>query len=199
MKSLSLFAAVLLIATLLVAVLPTEAEAKIYEDTLRLHILAASDSEADQALKICLRDKILEKYGRILAEAESRGEAEALVGELLSDIEANAQRWVRDWGYSYSVKATLTEEWYETREYEDFTLPAGVYTSLRVIIGSGEGKNWWCVMYPPLCIDIATENAPGDDALIDYTDAETNLITGDGYNIKFKLLEIISAIFSQNG
>lgn len=199
MKSLSLFAAVLLIATLLVAVLPTEAEAKIYEDTLRLHILAASDSEADQALKICLRDKILEKYGSILAEAESRGEAEVLVGELLSDIEANAQRWVRDWGYSYSVKATLTEEWYDTRVYEDFTLPAGVYTSLRVIIGSGEGKNWWCVMYPPLCIDIATENAPGDDALIDYTDAETNLITGDGYNIKFKLLEIISAIFSQNG
>lgn len=199
MKSLSLFAAVVLCVTLLIAALPTEAEAKIYEDTLRLHILAASDSEEDQALKFTVRDKILKKYGSVLSKAESRRDAEELTGALLSDIESDAQRWVSEAGYRYSVNVTLTEEWYDTRVYEDFTLPSGVYTSLRVIIGEGEGKNWWCVMYPPLCIDIATEVAPADDSLIDYTDEEIKLITDNGYNIKFKLLEIISALFSKNG
>lgn len=199
MKGLPLFALVMLIATLLIAALPTEAEAKIYEDTVRLHILAESDSDSDQALKICLRDRILEKYGTKLASAENKGEAERLARELLCEIERDSETWIRELGYSYGVEVTLSEEWYETREYEDFTLPAGVYTSLRVIIGEGAGKNWWCVMYPPLCIDIATEDAPCDDALIDYTDEEIGLITEDGYIVKFKILEIISSLFSENG
>ncbi len=199
MKGLPIFTLVILIATLLVAALPTEAEAKIYEDTVRLHILAESDSDSDQALKLYLRDKILEKYGARLSKAESKENAEAIAKELLGDIEADAERWIREEGFSYGVTVTLTEEWYGTREYESFTLPAGVYTSLRVIIGEGCGKNWWCVMYPPLCIDIATEEAPPDDATIDYTKEEINLITEDGYRVKFKLLEIISSLFQENG
>ena len=199
MKGLPLFTLVMLIATLLIAALPTEAEAKIYEDTVRLHILAESDSDSDQALKLCLRDRILEKYGTRLASAENKGEAEGLARELLGEIERDALTWIRELGYSYGVEVSLSEEWYETREYEDFTLPAGVYTSLRVIIGEGAGKNWWCVMYPPLCIDIATEDAPRDDATIDYTDEEIGLITEDGYIVKFKILEIISSLFSKNG
>lgn len=199
MKSLPIFAAVMLIATLFIAVLPTEAEAKIYEDTLRLHILAASDSEEDQALKLSLRDEILRKYAPQLSKAESKDEAAALAESLMPKIQAAAENFIRSKGYSYGVTVTLTEEWYDTRVYESFTLPAGVYTSLRVIIGEGDGKNWWCVMYPPLCIDIATESAPADDALIDYTDEECRLITSGGYSIKFKLLEIISSLFSKNG
>ena len=199
MKGLPLFTLVMLIATLLIAALPTEAEAKIYEDTVRLHILAESDSDSDQALKLCLRDRILEKYGTRLASAENKGEAEGLARELLGEIERDALTWIRELGYSYGVEVSLSEEWYDTREYEDFTLPAGVYTSLRVIIGEGAGKNWWCVMYPPLCIDIATEDAPRDDATIDYTDEEIGLITEDGYIVKFKILEIISSLFSKNG
>ena len=189
----------LLIATLILAAMPTDAEAMIYEDTVRLHILAASDSEEDQALKLSVRDSLLQKYGKRLAAAENKGEAEGMAGALLDEIRLDAERWIREAGYSYGVRVTLTKEWYDTREYEDFTLPAGVYTSLRVIIGSGEGKNWWCVMYPPLCIDIATENAPSDDATIDYTKEETTLITDKGYNVKFKILEIISSLFSKNG
>lgn len=189
----------LLIATLILAAMPTDAEAMIYEDTVRLHILAASDSEEDQALKLSVRDSLLRKYGKRLAAAENKGEAERMAGALLDEIRLDAERWIREAGYSYGVRVTLTKEWYDTREYEDFTLPAGVYTSLRVIIGSGEGKNWWCVMYPPLCIDIATENAPSDDATIDYTKEETTLITDKGYNVKFKILEIISSLFSKNG
>lgn len=188
----------LLIATLILAAMPTDAEAMIYEDTVRLHILAASDSEEDQALKLSVRDSLLRKYGKRLAAAENKVEAERMAGALLDEIRLDAERWIREAGYSYGVRVTLTKEWYDTREYENFTLPAGVYTSLRVIIGSGEGKNWWCVMYPPLCIDIATENAPSDDATIDYTKEETTLITDKGYNVKFKILEIISSLFSKN-
>ena len=193
MKDLPIFAAVVLIATLLVAALPTEAEAKIYEDTVRLHILAESDSDEDQALKLYLRDKLLEKYGATLSSLKSKEDAESTLTKMLDGIRSDAVGWIRERGYDYSVAVTLTEEWYGTREYEDFTLPSGIYTSLKVVIGEGEGKNWWCVMYPPLCIEIAKEeNAPA------YTDEEIGLITQDGYRVKFKLLEIISSLFSKN-
>ncbi len=188
-----------LLATLLLAVLPTEAEAEIYGDTLRLHILANSDSEHDQELKLKIRDKLLIKYGAILKEKASFEEAEGYAALLLPQIEEDVELWVSELGYSYNAKATLSEEWYDTREYEDFTLPSGYYKSLRIIIGDGDGKNWWCVMYPPLCMDIATERAPSDDGVIDYTSEELNLIKSGKYNIKFKILEVVSSIFAKNG
>ena len=98
-------------------------------------------------------------------------------------------------GYNYTASATLTEEWYDTRSYENFTLPQGNYYSLRIIIGEGVGKNWWCVMFPPLCLDIATENAPADDGIVDYTKSEINLITNRKYTVKFKILELLSDAF----
>ena len=199
MKSLPLYAASLLIATLLVAVIPTDAEAKIYDDTIRLHILANSDRADDQELKLEVRDRLLKKYGEILSSSKSIYEAKSQAAELIESIERDALEWIKELGYDYSVKATLTEEWYDTRVYEDFTLPAGYYTSLRVIIGEGEGKNWWCVMYPPLCTEIATEKAPADDYLIDYSREEMILIKGGQYNVKFKILEDLSRVFSKNG
>ena len=199
MKSLPLYALSLLVATLLIAVIPTDAEAKIYEDTVRLHILANSDSDADQELKLKIRDKVLLKYGDLLSSSKSIDEATEKTEELLSDIEADAKEWIRELGYSYSVRATLTTEWYETRDYEDFSLPCGYYSSLRIIIGEGGGKNWWCVMYPPLCMDIATENAPADDGIIDYTREELTLIKSGKYNVKFKILEDLSRVFAKNG
>lgn len=195
MKNTLLSALAILIATLIFTAMPTDAEAEIYSDTLRLHILAASDSEEDQALKLTVRDKILEKYGSQLSCYSSIEEANEKIRELLPLIEQDSERWIIEEGKHYSVKCTLTTEWYDTREYEDFTLPRGYYSSLRVIIGEGEGKNWWCVMYPPLCLDIATENAPSDDATIGYTDSEINLISKKGYNVKFKLLETFSEGF----
>ncbi|MBR2024511.1 MAG: stage II sporulation protein R, partial [Clostridia bacterium] len=98
--------------------------------------------------------------------------------------------------YGYSVSIELGEEEYPTKEYEDFTLPAGIYTSLRVIIGEGEGKNWWCVLYPPLCTSYAIEY---DDTSIDvgFTKDQYDFITGNQteYKIKFKLLEMASQAF----
>ena len=188
----------MLMATMLLALVPTDAEAKIYEDTVRLHILANSDSGEDQALKLEIRDRILLKYGEILSEADSLDEAKATTENLLSQIETNAEKWIKELGYSYTARATLTNEWYETREYDSFTLPCGYYSSLRIIIGEGEGKNWWCVMYPPLCMEIATEAAPADDGLIDYSKEELTLIKSGKYNVKFKILEDLSRVFAKN-
>ena len=195
MKKLFLPVFALLFATLIIAAMPTEAEAAIYSDTVRLHILAASDSDTDQRLKLEIRDELLKKYGSELKSAGSTDEARIKISALLPEIEAYVEEEIRKRGFDYSATVTLTEEWYDTREYESFTLPSGNYTSLRIIIDEGRGKNWWCVMFPPLCLDIATENAPKDDGIIDYTKEEINLISGEKYNVKFKILEVLSSAF----
>lgn len=181
----------LLFAAILMAAIPTEADAEIYSDTLRLHILAASDSDEDQALKLKVRDAILAEYSELLSESDGLASAIASAELLLADIEKTAEKCIAENGYEYDVTATLGEEWYDTREYECFSLPRGVYSSLIIRIGGGDGRNWWCVMYPPMCLDMALD-APSDDWVSDYSDTELSLISGGKYNVKFKLLELIS-------
>ncbi len=195
MKKLFLPIFALLFATLIMAAIPTEAEAAIYEDTIRLHILAASDSEKDQRLKLEIRDEILKNYGETLKSTGDINAAKKKINELLPEIEEFTQEKIKERGYDYSATVSLSDEWYDTREYEGFTLPKGRYTSLRIIIDEGKGKNWWCVMFPPLCLDIATESAPVDDGVIDYTKDEINLITNEKYKVKFKILELLSDAF----
>ena len=199
MKSIPQFTITLLIATIMLAAFPTDAEAEIYEDTIRLHILASSDSEEDQNLKLAVRDRLLEEYGEKLKTGGSFKEAETMVRNLLPEIEESVEKWIRESGFDYGARATLTVEWYDTKEYEDFTLPAGYYTSLRIIIGNGEGRNWWCVMYPPMCMEMACEAAPRDDGVIDYTREEITLIKSGKYSVKFKILEELSRAFAKSG
>ena len=179
----------ILLATLFLAVLPTEAVAGIYEDTIRIHILANSDSDDDQKIKIWVRDKLLEKYSSLFADTENVREAEKLLSEKLPEIEADICEWVSEYGIT--ATARLDTEWFDTRYYENFSLPAGEYLSLIVEIGEGEGKNWWCVMYPPMCLDVATKSAGS------YSSEEENLILGK-YRVKFKLLELISGSVRKN-
>lgn len=184
----------LMMAAILIAILPTEAEAEIYEDTVRLHILAASDSNEDQEIKLAIRDRILEKYGEIMGRYESIDEAEANIRKLTDEIEADSNGWLSELGVSYGVRVTLTREWYERREYADFSLPCGEYLSLKVILDGGEGQNWWCVMYPPLCLDIALgEETSG------YSQAENRVIRAGKYDLKVKLMEICSEAFRKKG
>lgn len=192
------WAMTVLIVTMVIGVMPTDAEGEIYDDTLRLHILANSDQSEDQKLKLEIRDRILLKYGKMLKGGESITEAKESVEQLLPEIEGDARVWIGELGYNYDVKASLSVEWYETREYEDFTLPAGYYSSLRIIIGEGKGQNWWCVMYPPLCMEMASESAPRDDGVIDYSKEEIRLITSGKYQVKFKILEELSRAFEKN-
>ncbi|MEG2204703.1 MAG: stage II sporulation protein R [Oscillospiraceae bacterium] len=126
------------------------------EDTLRLHIIANSDSEQDQALKLKVRDALLERYTPILAKGESAEAAASIARFLSEDIALTAKKTLADEGIAAEVSVNVTEMYFDTRTYEEgVTLPAGNYTALRVVLGEGEGRNWWCVMYPPLCIPAA--------------------------------------------
>ena len=191
-KNIIFSAVMVLMAVLFIAVMPTEAEGAVYKDTVRLHILAESDSAEDQAVKIALRDAVLSEFGARLRVAECADNARAELLGAVGEIEDFCQAQIARLGYSGAVSVTLIEEWYETREYGDFTLPAGVYTSLKIVIGKGEGQNWWCVMYPPMCLDVAI----ADEATDRYTDEERVLISVNGYRAKFKILELISSAFS---
>ena len=145
-------------------------------------------------MKIKIRDKLLLKYGEELKANTDISSAVSNTHSLLPDIERDVNLWLKEFGSSYTAKVTLTEEWYDTRDYGELSLPRGVYTSLIIKIGEGQGRNWWCVMYPPMCLDLATD-APSDDWASGYTGEELTLISGK-YRVKFKLLELISEFIS---
>lgn len=188
----------ILVIVLIVAAVPTEKEGAIYDDTVRLHILARSDSAEDQRLKLKVRDRLLEKYSKELEAAESSEEAEAKISALAEDIKEDVDGWIAEEGYDYESSVSLGTEWYGRREYGDIALPEGYYTSLKIELGGGDGQNWWCVMYPPHCLDIATEDAPSDDAAVGFTKEEAALIGRGRYTVKFKLLELASEVFDKH-
>ena len=179
-----------LLSVLIIALIPTEAEGCIYEDTIRVHILANSDSEEDQSLKLKIRDRLINKYSEILGAYEEKSEALFIAEEMLEEIEHDVRVWIYELGYGYNATAELVTEWYDTRYYDEITMPKGYYTSLKIVIGEGDGKNWWCVMYPPLCLDVATD----DRLSVGYTGKQIALIKGEKYAVKFKILELISEL-----
>ena len=175
-------------------VLPIHGEEKIYESVVRLHVLANSDSEEDQALKLQVRDAILAYTSPKVIDSASREEAiEILQGELEA-IKEVARQVIVEQGYDYSVDVTLTLEDYPTRNYESMSFPSGEYVSLRVLIGEAEGQNWWCVLFPPLCLSAASENADNEDAFIavGLNSDQYKIITETNntkYYLRFKILE----------
>lgn len=150
---------------------------------VRLHVIAASDDDAEQALKLRVRDDVLEYLSPKLDEVSDSDEARQIIKSELPNIRKAAERSAE----GREIQVSLSEEYYPTREYESFSLPAGRYQSLRVIIGEGEGHNWWCVVFPPLCIS-AAEQEKAMDAM---SDEERGIITeAEGYEIKFRLVEL---------
>lgn len=126
-------------------------------EVLRLHIPANSDSDEDQAVKLRLRDALLERFGEDFLNCDDLTAARAKASALLPEIERFASDFLAENGFSYGAKAELVEMYFTTREYERLILPAGQYTALRVTLGSGEGKNWWCVIFPQLCLPAVSE------------------------------------------
>jgi stage II sporulation protein R len=172
----------------------TKEQAALSDKLIRLHVIANSDSEEDQALKLHVRDKVLEAAAVILDGVTDRGEAIELIQKELDKIIAAAGEEIQARGYDYPVTAEIGLESYPTRDYKTFSLPAGEYVSLRVVIGEGAGKNWWCVIFPPLCLSAATEL--DEEALSTLTDEEVALITSDSpeYTVKFKAMEILEKL-----
>ena len=161
------------------------------DKVLRLHVLANSDSEADQALKRKVRDSVLETASDILADCPDRETAEQRLSAALPEIEDAARARIAAEGGKQTVTAELRPTVFPTREYEDFSLPAGEYLALRVVLGEGEGHNWWCVVFPPLCLASVTEEVAATAAEAGLSDGQVALITGqdEGYVLKFKVIE----------
>ena len=194
-----LTASVLLSAVLL-SVLPIAGEHRIYEDVLRLHVIAESDSADDQELKLKVRDAVLDCVSAAVGDCTSFEEANAVVTAMSEEIQSAAEACVRENGGNCSVAVELSPEKYPRRDYGSACLPAGVYQSLRVTLGDGAGKNWWCVLFPTVCIRFARETAD-EDAYIaaGFTPEEYRIITGnDGsWKIKFRILEILADVFER--
>ncbi|MDY3846102.1 MAG: stage II sporulation protein R [Eubacteriales bacterium] len=205
MKRLFLYMITVLICVTLVAVFPVSGEDELYGGVIRLHILANSDSEQDQALKLRVRDYVLENYGNTVYSYRDVDDAMEKTAEELDSIADMCEKFISSCGYSYPVKVTLCREYYPTRHYEGFAFPAGEYNSLKIIIGSGEGHNWWCVLFPPMC----SESAVGE--AIDYSDVSVGLtkeqyeIISEGdkkhtrYAVRFKILEALESVGRLSG
>ena len=179
-------------------VLPIHAQTEIYDQVIRLHVLANSDSEEDQALKLCVRDSVLAQTEALLAEARSREEAEEILQDNLSLLKETAEQTLAQLGTPYAVEVTLGEEEYPRRTYERAALPAGEYLSLQVKIGEAKGQNWWCVLFPPMCLSSATAQREAACLSAGLTEEQYRLITdtdGAEYRLRFKLVEVLESWF----
>ncbi|MDO4199291.1 MAG: stage II sporulation protein R [Clostridia bacterium] len=158
----------------------------------RLHIIANSDSAEDQSLKLKVRDRILSDLGENFSSAADIIEAEQLTEENLDKIESIAQDEILKNGYNCRVKVQIVHMYFNTRYYGDITLPAGYYDALRIVIGEGKGKNWWCVMFPPMCLP-AAEGSSELEKVLDSGEANI-LDSGEKYLLEFKAVELYSEV-----
>jgi stage II sporulation protein R len=193
-------AVVLLIAALAllgIAYLPVHGEEQIYDAVIRLHVIANSDSVEDQAIKMQVRDAVLSVTTQELDGCDDRAEAAARLTNLIPALTATAEQALRKEGYEDSVTITLSEEEYPTRSYESFCFPSGVYLSLRVMIGKAQGQNFWCVLFPPLCMSAATvgkEQAEEEFISVGLSKDQYAIITeteNTKYKLRFKFLETL--------
>ncbi len=165
---------------------------EIREKVLRLHILANSDSEADQQLKLKVRDAVVAKAADLFEPAQNAGDALAAAEKKLPELVATAQQVVYAEGYTYEVQAQLCRMYFTTRQYEEVSLPAGMYDAVRFTIGEGAGKNWWCVVFPPMCVSAATQSETLSDVL---NEEQTAIVTKpDAYEVRFKVVEVFEDI-----
>ena len=169
-------------------------QAALADKVVRLHVLANSDTQEDQALKLAVRDAVLAAADGVVPPGAELEEAEQALTQALPAIADAGARVVGEQGYSYPVTASLEHDvWFPTKEYTDFAFPAGEYTALRVTIGEGGGRNWWCVVFPPLCLGSVTETTAETALEGGLEDREVSLITGEdeGYVVKFKAMELL--------
>ncbi len=168
--------------------------AEIRENVLRLHILANSDSEEDQQLKLMVRDSVIAASEEIFADCRSLEEAKAAVIRNLDIIEMTAENTLAQNGCFYDVSVELADSWFSTRTYGNITLPAGVYEAVRISIGEAKGHNWWCVMFPAVCLPSASGEAELGSSL---TAEQVQIVCGDGYELKFRCVELYEQLLEE--
>ena len=186
-----------LVASLLFGILPIRGEESVYQNTVRLHVKAASDSEEDQRLKLLVRDEVLSILESRLAGVTDRDEACRIISASAEEIRLASECVLSKAGGDDSVEVTLTDEDYPERVYDDFSLPAGQYRSLRVTLGEGGGHNWWCILFPSVC---AADAVSAEEDYIDagFTSEQYRMIergSGRRYKVRFRILEVLSELF----
>ena len=160
------------------------------DDVLRLHVLANSDSREDQRVKLCVRDRVLAYCEPLLTEAHTQTQVRAVVRQHLQQIANVAQLELWRQGAQDTVAVKLDEEYYPTRDYETFSLPAGQYVGLRVEIGRANGPNWWCVFYPPMCRGAAV----AEPAALSSGERALTRRDGTRFVVRFKTAELVGAL-----
>ena len=167
-------------------------QAALADSVIRLHVIANSDSQSDQTLKLQVRDRILTEAAALYQPGDDLHQVRRAMEENLTILAAAGQEVVEEQGYDYPVSASLERTWFPTKKYTDFALPAGNYTALRIVVGEGKGENWWCVAFPPLCLGSVSETVEEAAAAGNFTPDQVALITGEsgGYVVKFKAIEL---------
>lgn len=166
------------------------------DGVIRLHIIANSDIEDDQTLKLAVRDAVLAEIQDFYPQDATLETAQATLIAHLADIRATGQAVVDEAGAGYTVTAELTQSYFPTKEYDNFSLPAGQYNALKITLGEGVGQNWWCVAFPPLCLGATSDTVEEATAAGLFTDDQLSLMTESdgGYVLKFKSMELLGEI-----
>lgn len=185
--------AVGLVAAIIFSVVGFGADCKkVRNNVVRLHILADSDCEADQNVKLLVRDALLASGAEIFSGTVDVDDASRALEREKKELVRVAENVLRENGFDYGVSIKLEREYYTTRTYDTYTLPAGEYLSLKVILGKGEGHNWWCVMFPPLCLPAASRSADIDAVL--GADGAKLIKSSPKYEMRFKIVEVYEAL-----
>ena len=166
---------------------------KLRDEILRLHVVADSDSAEDQNIKLQVRDAVLDSISQDLAQITDMEQARAYIRENLPKIEAAANDCLEALGCGDTAVATLQEELFDTRVYDTFSLPAGIYEALRITIGSGEGKNWWCVAFPTLCVPATSQGFEEAAVSAGFSETLTETLEGE-YEVRFYLLDLLGRL-----
>lgn len=188
---------ILLIASILILPPKREDGAPLADQIIRLHVLANSDSDEDQLLKLELKEEIVTKMSEKLSQAATSDEIRDYISENSEELKEFSENFIKEKGYDYPVTLQLAQCYFPTKTYGDLIFPCGEYEALRIIIGKGDGKNWWCVLYPPLCfVDVTNGIVPDESKQL-----LENLLTEEDYRnltmnreesqvtVKFKFLE----------
>ena len=188
----------ILVATLSLGAFADTTQKNISEKLIRLHVIANSDTQEDQEVKLKVRDRILEYVTELTEGCSDISEAREKIEERLPELTKIAKSVLYENGFSYNAKAELSDEFFPTREYGSFSLPAGDYNALRIHLGKADGKNWWCVLFPPLCLSAAEAETVDLLETSGLSENEIKLMTSDDieYKYKFGIVEFFQNLFS---
>lgn len=168
---------------------------KLHDELIRLHVVAASDSEEDQAIKLQVRDAVIGSLQQAMSDATDMGQAKSYILDHLPQIEAAANAVLQEIGSEDTAVVSFMEEAFSVRDYDTFSLPSGVYESLRITIGEGDGENWWCVVFPSLCFQASSSDVEDVAAGAGFSDELSNTVTRqEGYQVRFFFLDMLGKI-----